>query len=196
MKKQTKQKLTELLEASLAATDLDLRDLEASLGELLISTNSCKKSPYVETLRELYSYVYNHVTYGDICRENIIESIGDTLTTFNTPLRQLEEKEAALTRQLKLNEYHKELPLKLLELLAEADDLGLEYKVWFNQLKQPLVEIDGTGIPLNGEPYDYQYAVSIVEMVRQQKEEAQQEAILIAAAKAKLTDEERKLLSL
>ena len=197
MKKQTKQNLIELLETSLATNDLNIRDLEESLDKILTSTNSCKKSPYIKALRELYSYVYNYVTHGDWSKEIIIEFIKDTIAILNTPLKELEAQEAAIQKQLELDDYHKELPLKLLTLLAEADELDIDYKVGFNQLKQPLVEIDGIKIPLNGEPYDYQYVKSeLFDLARQQKEETQQKDDLIAAAKAKLTDEEKDLLGL
>lgn len=196
MEKQTKQNLIELLDTSLATTDLNIRDLEESLDKILTSTNSCKKSPYTEALRKLYSYVYNYVAYGDWSKEIIIEFIKDTLDILNTPLKELEEQEAAIQKQLELEEYHKELPLKLLTLLAEADELDIDYKVGFNQLKQPLVQIDGIKIPLNGEPYDYQYVKSELFDLARSYNETQQKDDLIAAAKAKLTDEEKEALGL
>jgi hypothetical protein len=177
MKEQTKQELIELLETSLTTTDLNIRDLEESLGELLTSTNSCKNSPYIKALREIYSYVYNSVTYGDWSKETIIEFIKDALTVLNTPLRQLEEEEAAITKQLELDEYHKSLPLKLLQLMADSlmpsasvlshvdeDEKGLYvcFRIPYFDSDDGIRRYDEYLVYLNGYPSEYDYVESLI----------------------------------
>jgi hypothetical protein len=208
MKEQTKQELIELLETSLTTTDLNIRDLEESLGELLTSTNSCKNSPYIKALREIYSYVYNSVTYGDWSKETIIEFIKDALTVLNTPLRQLEEEEAAITRQLELDEYHKSLSLKLLQLMSDTemtsvpsyvnkDEKGLYVCFRIPYFKDDSIRgYDEYLVYLNGYPSEYDYVVKLIKDYYEKVNKIREKAELITAAKSKLTDEEKELLEL
>lgn len=163
------------------------------------------QSLYTKALNDLHSK-FNMCECGDYYHygeDDLLNDIKSTITILNTPLKQLEEEEAAITKQLELAEYHKELPLKLLELLAEADDLNLHYAV-FKRNKHIVVSLinfadkyeEKVLIVLNGEPQQLEDGKQLVESVRQQKEKAQQKADLIAAAKSKLTDEEKELLGL
>lgn len=89
-----------------------------------------------------------------------------------------EEQEAAIIRQLELEKYHKELPLKLLELIAEADSLDLDYKVVKEESNLiVLLYKKGTNyrrygadvtISLYGEPYEYYEAVNYISTIKEE----------------------------
>ena len=209
MKNQIKQQLIDLLESSLNINNLNIRDLEEKLGKLVTATNSYKKSPYIKALRVLYSYVFEYETYGDWSKENIIEFIKDTITILNTPLKELEDIEAAIQKQLALNEYHKELPLKLLQLIADTlmtsvpshvseDEEGLYvcFRIPYFDSDDDIRGYDDNLVYLNGYPSEYNYVESLIKDHYEKVNKIKEKAILIAAAKAKLTDKEKKLLRL
>jgi hypothetical protein len=113
---------------------------------------------------------YYNLYYGE---DELIESIKNTLAILNTPLKQLEEEEAAIARQLKLDKYHKELPLKLLELLAEADSLGINYRIFKceGSIMITLSEyINGDNkkaiVMLDGQPWQLEDAETLISLVK------------------------------
>jgi hypothetical protein len=67
--------------------------------------------------------------FSDADFDFIYQLVRNTITILNPRLKVLEEQEAAKQRQLELETYHEELPLKLLELMTEAYHLGLDYRV-------------------------------------------------------------------
>ena len=207
MKKQTKQVYIDLLNKALTVPEhetLRFWDIQTELEALLGKHKT--QTLYTKALSNLCCK-FECLNYdGDYTEAELLTQINNTLTILNTPLRQLEEQEAAITRQLELDEYHKELPLKILELLAEADSLDLDYKVvkeesnlivllYKEDTNYKKYGADVT-ISLYGEPYEYYEAVNYISTIKEELEAEQRKADLIAAAKAKLTDGEKQLLGL
>jgi hypothetical protein len=150
-------------------------DIRIELESLL---SKCEdQSLYTKALHDLngnfYTYEdpdYYNLYYGE---DELIESIKNTLAILNTPLKQLEEEEAAIARQLKLDKYHKELPLKLLELLAEADSLGINYRIFKceGSIMITLSEyINGDNkkaiVMLDGQPWQLEDAETLISLVK------------------------------
>ena len=91
-------------------------------------------------------------------------------------------------------------------MLAEADNLKLKYKVIKieNKLNISLYKENtdykryGADIEINlpGNPNEYYEAVNYMSTIKEELEKEKRKADLIAAAKAKLTDEEKKVLGL
>jgi hypothetical protein len=172
--------------------------------ELINLLNKSKsQSLYTKQLTYLDTQFNKYYSNGGLHSDDLIKKIKDTIAILNTPLKELEDIETAIQRQLELDEYHKELPLKLLELLAEADELGIEYKVVKEKGKLTILFYRKSTkygadaiISLSGEPIEYYELENFISTIKDYIKKEQQKADLIAAAKAKLTDEEKKLLGL
>lgn len=210
MKKGTKQEFINLLERVFNEADFDLGELKGYLDEQLEKYNG-KSNPYLAELRNLQQTLINYFENNIICEPEVIYSeIQKTINFLNTSIRELKEQEAAKQRELELEQYHKELPLRLLELLAEAHHLDIEYKVWNPHNKNIEVVLyepyynevglyKGTNeveVKLDGQPWEYHLAEGVIKSAKERLEEEQRKAKLIAAAKAKLTDEEKKALGI
>ena len=208
IKKETKQKFINLLEKVFNDSDFDIRDLYKNLNQLLYSYTK-QKSPYLTALRNLLSYLYEHIEESNphfADSDVIYQLIQNTIEILNMPIKELKEQEANTQRQLKLEQYNKELRVKLLELLAEADNLKLKYKVIKieNKLNISLYKENtdykryGADIEINlpGNPNEYYEAVNYMSTIKAELEKEKRKTDLIAAAKAKLTDEEKKVLGL
>lgn len=208
MKKETKQKFINLLEKVFTDSDFHIRDLYENLN-IVLKNYTKQKSSYLTALRNLLSYLYKHIEESnpDFADSDVIyQLIQNTIETLNTPIKELEEQEANTQRQLELEQYNKELPVKLLELLAEADNLKLKYKVIKieNKLNISLYKENtdykryGADIEINlpGNPNEYYEAVNYMSTIKEELEKEKRKADLIATAKAKLTDEEKEMLGL
>jgi hypothetical protein len=172
--------------------------------ELINLLNKSKsQSLYTKQLTYLDTQFNKYYSNGGLHSDDLIKKIKDTIAILNTPLKELEDIETAIQRQLELDEYHKELPLKLLELLAKADELGIEYKVVKEKGKLTILFYRKNTkygadaiISLSGEPIEYYELENFISTIKDYYKKEQQKADLIAAAKAKLTDEEKELLGL
>ena len=172
--------------------------------ELINLLNKSKsQSLYTKQLTYLDTQFNKYYSNGGLHSDDLIKKIKDTIAILNTPLKELEDIETAIQRQLELDEYNKELPLKLLELLAEADELCIEYKVVKEKGKLTILFYRKSTkygaddiISLSGEPIEYYELENFISTIKDYYKKEQQKADLIAAAKAKLTDEEKELLGL
>jgi hypothetical protein len=131
MKKETKQKFINLLEKVFNDSDFTISNLYVNLNKVLKDYIK-QKCPYLDAVRDLSFYLHQHLKtdnshFADT--DFIYQLIQNAIEILNTPIRELKDKKAAIQRQLELEQYNKELPVKLLELLAEADNLKLKYKV-------------------------------------------------------------------
>ncbi len=209
MKKATKEEFITLLEKIFSEADFDLRELQGYLSEKLNKYNKIN-NPYIKALRNLSKYInlYLEKNTKFTSLENVYQFIIDTVEILNTPLKELEKQEDVKQKQLELETYHKELPLKLLELLAKAQYLGLEYKVcnpkdkdievilyepYYNDSYKEIYEVK---IKLNGQPWEYREAVDVIQKIKDTQAAELEKENLIKTAKTKLTKEELTVLGL
>ena len=209
MKKATKEEFITLLEKIFSEADFDLRELQGYLSEKLNKYNKIN-NPYIKALRNLSYYINLYLEENTklTSLESIYQLIRDTVEILNTPLKELEKQEDVKQKQLELETYHKELPLKLLELLAKAQYLGLEYKVcnpkdkdievilyepYYNDSYKEIYEVK---IKLNGQPWEYREAVDVIQKIKDTQAAELEKENLIKTAKTKLTKEELTILGL
>lgn len=203
MKKSTKQEFITLLERVFIEANFDLKDLNDFLLKELSKYNK-QTSPYVKALINLSKYInlYLEENTKFTSLENVYSFIIDTVEILNTSLRELKKQEDVKQKQLELETYHKELPLKLLELLAKAQYLGLEYKVCNPKdieviLYEPYYnDFYEVKIKLNGQPWEYREAVDVIQKIEDTQAAELEKENLIKTAKTKLTKEELTALGL
>lgn len=186
---------------------LSFQNIQDELIDLLNKSKS--QSLYTKQLTYLYRQFDEYYGSDSFHSDDLIKEIKNTITILNTPLKELEDIEAAIQRQLALDEYHKELPLKLLQLMADTlmtsvpsyvseDEKGLYvcFKIPYFDSDDDITGYDDNLVYLNGYPWEYNYVESLIKDHYEKVNKIKEKAELITAAKAKLTDEEKKLLGL
>lgn len=186
---------------------LSFQNIQDELIDLLNKSKS--QSLYTKQLTYLYRQFDEYYGSDSFHSDDLIKEIKNTITILNTPLKELEDIEAAIQRQLALDEYHKELPLKLLQLMADTlmtsvpsyvneDEKGLYvcFKIPYFDSDDDISGYDDNLVYLNGYPSEYKYVESLIKDHYEKVNKIKEKAELITAAKAKLTDEEKKLLGL
>lgn len=205
-----KQVYIDLLNKALTVPEHETLSFQNIQDELIDLLNKSKsQSLYTKQLTYLYRQFDEYYGSDSFHSDDLIKEIKDTITILNTPLKELEDIEAAIQRQLALDEYHKELPLKLLQLMADTlmtsvpsyvseDEKGLYvcFKIPYFDSDDDISGYDDNLVYLNGYPSEYKYVESLIKDHYEKVNKIKEKAELITAAKAKLTDEEKKLLGL
>lgn len=205
-----KQVYIDLLNKALTVPEHETLSFQNIQDELIDLLNKSKsQSLYTKQLTYLYRQFDEYYGNDSFHSDDLIKEIKDTITILNTPLKELEDIEAAIQRQLALDEYHKELPLKLLQLMADTlmtsvpsyvneDEKGLYvcFKIPYFDSDDDISGYDDNLVYLNGYPSEYKYVESLIKDHYEKVNKIKEKAELITAAKAKLTDEEKKLLGL
>lgn len=205
-----KQVYIDLLNKALTVPEHETLSFQNIQDELIDLLNKSKsQSLYTKQLTYLYRQFDEYYGSDSFHSDDLIKEIKDTITILNTPLKELEDIEAAIQRQLALNKYHKELPLKLLQLMADTlmtsvpsyvseDEKGLYvcFKIPYFDSDDDISGYDDNLVYLNGYPSEYKYVESLIKDHYEKVNKIKEKAELITAAKAKLTDEEKKLLGL
>lgn len=205
-----KQVYIDLLNKALTVPEHETLSFQNIQDELIDLLNKSKsQSLYTKQLTYLYRQFDEYYGSDSFHSDDLIKEIKDTITILNTPLKELEDIEAAIQRQLALDEYHKELPLKLLQLMADTlmtsvpsyvseDEKGLYvcFKIPYFDSDDDITGYDDNLVYLNGYPSEYKYVESLIKDHYEKVNKIKEKAELIKTAKAKLTDEEKKLLGL
>lgn len=205
-----KQVYIDLLNKALTVPEHETLSFQNIQDELIDLLNKSKsQSLYTKQLTYLYRQFDEYYGSDSFHSDDLIKEIKNTITILNTPLKELEDIEAAIQRQLALDEYHKELPLKLLQLMADTlmtsvpsyvneDEKGLYvcFKIPYFDSDDDISGYDDNLVYLNGYPSEYKYVESLIKDHYEKVNKIKEKAELITAAKAKLTDEEKKLLGL
>lgn len=205
-----KQVYIDLLNKALTVPEHETLSFQNIQDELIDLLNKSKsQSLYTKQLTYLYRQFDEYYGSDSFHSDDLIKEIKNTITILNTPLKELEDIEAAIQRQLALDEYHKELPLKLLQLMADTlmtsvpsyvneDEKGLYvcFRIPYFDSDDDISGYDDNLVYLNGYPSEYKYVESLIKDHYEKVNKIKEKAELITAAKAKLTDEEKKLLGL
>lgn len=205
-----KQVYIDLLNKALTVPEHETLSFQNIQDELIDLLNKSKsQSLYTKQLTYLYRQFDEYYGSDSFHSDDLIKEIKNTITILNTPLKELEDIEAAIQRQLALDEYHKELPLKLLQLMADTlmtsvpsyvneDEKGLYvcFRIPYFDSDDDITGYDDNLVYLNGYPSEYKYVESLIKDHYEKVNKIKEKAELITAAKAKLTDEEKKLLGL
>ena len=146
--------------------------------ELINLLNKSKsQSLYTKQLTYLDTQFNKYYSNGGLHSDDLIKKIKDTIAILNTPLKELEDIETAIQRQLELDEYHKSLPLKLLQLMADSlmpsasvlshvdeDEKGLYvcFRIPYFDFDDSIRRYDEYLVFLNGYPSEYDYVESLI----------------------------------
>jgi hypothetical protein len=148
-------------------------NIQDELIDLLNKSKS--QSLYTKQLTYLYRQFDEYYSSDSFHSDDLIKEIKDTITILNTPLKELEDIETAIQRQHALDEYHKELPLKLLQLMSDTkmtsvpsyvnkDEKGLYVCFRIPYFKDDSIRgYDEHLVYLNGYPSEYDYVVKLIE---------------------------------